>query len=123
MWGFAQLILDKGNDSEVISYPQNNQVVTSSRYVARNFAREQRSVLRDIDNLIQDGGAQDCADLFYETDYIHEQNKKEYREYLMNRDGFTLLMHQNPILDFDLKFFCCFLPNLSMTPQVRAFFE
>lgn len=73
-------------------FMQNNQVVTSSRYVARDFAREHRSVLRDIDNLIQVGGAQNCADLFYETTYIHEQNKQKYREYLMNRDGFTLLV-------------------------------
>src|SRR5699024_2698036 len=27
----------------------------------------------------------------YETTYIHPQNKQEYREFLMNRDGFTLL--------------------------------
>lgn len=30
--------------------------------------------------------------MFYKTAYIHEQNKQEYPMYLMNRDGFTLLV-------------------------------
>src|SRR5690625_7109033 len=45
-----------------------------------------------IDNMIKSDAVQDSTTLFYETTYVHEQNKQEYREYLMNRDGFTLLV-------------------------------
>lgn len=69
---------------------QEGNLVVSSREVAENFDKEHRGVLRDLDNL-KEGVAQNWADLFYETTYIHEQNKQEYREVLMNRDGFTLL--------------------------------
>ena len=29
--------------------------------------------------------------MFYNSSYVHPQNGQEYPEYLMNRDGFTLL--------------------------------
>ena len=70
----------------------NDQVVTSSRNVARDFEKGHREVLRAIDNIIKSGAVQDCTTLFHETTYVHEQNKQEYRQYLMNRDGFTLLV-------------------------------
>lgn len=69
---------------------KDGNLVVSSREVARNFEKEHRGVLRDLDNL-KEGVAQNWADLFYESSYIHEQNKQEYREILMNKDGFTLL--------------------------------
>ncbi len=69
----------------------NGQLLVSSREVAKNFDKEHRSVLRDIDSLIADGVAQNCADLFIVTTYEHKQNKQVYREYLLTRDGFTLL--------------------------------
>lgn len=71
-------------------FKNNDQVVTSSRNIARDFGKKHQHVLRDIDNL--KGDVQNWTDLFYETTYIHEQNKQEYRQYLMNRDGFTLLV-------------------------------
>lgn len=69
---------------------QNNQAVTSSRMVAKVFDKSHKHVLDSIDNIIE-GVAENWATLFHETTYIHEQNKQEYRMYLMNRDGFTLL--------------------------------
>ena len=69
---------------------ENNQMVVSSLEIARNFGKEHKHVTRDIRNL--KGGVQNWADLFYETTYIHEQNKQEYPMYLMNRDGFSLLV-------------------------------
>lgn len=71
-------------------FTKNDQVVTSSRNVARDFDKKHQHVLRDVDNL--KGVIQNWTDLFYETTYTHDQNKQEYREYLMNRDGFTLLV-------------------------------
>src|SRR5690625_7782264 len=71
-------------------FVNNDRVVTSSRNVARDFNKKHQHVLRDIDNM--KGVVQNWTDLFYETTYVHEQNKQEYRQYLINREGFTLLV-------------------------------
>jgi Rha family phage regulatory protein len=71
-------------------FKNNDQVVTSSRNVARDFDKKHKHVLDSIDSM--KGVAENWATLFYETTYIHEQNKQEYRQFLMNRDGFTLLV-------------------------------
>lgn len=68
---------------------ENDRMLVSSLEVAKNFGKNHRDVMRDIRNLKE--GAQNCADLFYESTYVHEQNKQKYPMYLMNRDGFTLL--------------------------------
>ncbi|MDU4960165.1 MAG: Rha family transcriptional regulator [Sporomusaceae bacterium] len=69
---------------------QNGQAVVSSRQVAENFSKNHRDVLEAIREII--GSAENSATpMYYETTYIHPQNKQEYPEYLMNRDGFTLL--------------------------------
>ena len=69
---------------------ENEQPITTSRNVAENFEKNHRDVLKAIDEL-KDGVAQNFADLFHETTYTHEQNKQQYREYYMTKDGFTLL--------------------------------
>lgn len=70
-------------------FTRNNQVVTSSRNVARDFGKEHHNVVKAIEGIVKNN---DTPNMFYETTYIHEQNKQEYRQYLMNRDGFTLLV-------------------------------
>lgn len=72
-------------------FKNNNEVVTSSRNVARDFNKTHKDVLESIDRIIK-GVAENTASLFYETTYIHDQNKQKYRQFLMNRDGFTLLV-------------------------------
>lgn len=67
------------------------ELVVSSREVAKNFGKEHKHVLRDIDNIKLDGVAQNWAGLFIENEYQHEQNKQSYREYLITKDGFALL--------------------------------
>lgn len=81
----------------------DGQVVVSSRQIAENFEKEHFNVLRDIETLIKGiiknedtpnnkkGVAEKSADLFIESEYQHPQNKQWYKEYLMTRDGFTLL--------------------------------
>lgn len=71
-------------------FTKNDQVVTSSRNVARDFNKRHSHVMDAINEI--KGATENSADLFYQTTYIHEQNKQEYKEYLMNRDGFTLLV-------------------------------
>ena len=68
---------------------QDGNLVVSSREVAENFDKNHQHVLRDVDNLKRD--VQNWTDLFIPSIYTHEQNKQEYREYLLTRDGFTLL--------------------------------
>lgn len=69
---------------------RNQQAVTTSLQVAATFNKNHRDVLAAIDGL-KEGVAENYADLFYEDSYIHPQNKQEYRQIIMNRDGFTLL--------------------------------
>lgn len=70
---------------------KNKQVVTSSRQVAEVFGKRHDVVLRAIEDKRDNLTAEKYGDLFYETKYVHPQNKQEYKEILMNRDGFTLL--------------------------------
>lgn len=68
---------------------ENDQMLVSSLEIAKNFGKNHQHVMRDIRNLRE--GVQNWTDLFYESTYVHEQNKQQYPMYLMNRDGFTLL--------------------------------
>ena len=66
----------------------NNQVVVSSRQVADNFEKEHKVVLRSIKEIL---AVQNCATkFFYESTFTNRG--KQYPEYLMNRDGFSLLV-------------------------------
>lgn len=69
---------------------ENNQPITTSRNVAENFDKQHKHVLEAIDELTE-GLAENSANLFYETEYVHPQNKRTFREIYMTKDGFTLL--------------------------------
>ena len=72
---------------------QDGVLAVSSREVAENFEKRHDHVTRDISKLIEDmGSPQNWGNLFIASDYIHEQNKQPYREYLLTRDGFSLLV-------------------------------
>lgn len=67
---------------------RDNKIVVSSREIAENFEKEHSKVLRAIRNL-------ECSSEFRqanfgESSYYNEQNKQQ-PEYLITRDGFTLL--------------------------------
>lgn len=57
--------------------------------VAEDFGKEHRFVCRDIDNLI----VQNCTlkNMFIESSYKTDRGRT-YREYLLTRDGFSLLV-------------------------------
>lgn len=67
---------------------ENEQPITTSRNVAENFDKNHRDVLRDIRNLTAHNDA--MKNMFYETSYKNSRGQ-EYPEFLMNKDGFTLL--------------------------------
>ncbi len=69
----------------------NNQAVVSSRQIAENFGKEHGKVIRSIEDILGQANFGDTP-MFFGTTYVHEQNKQEYPEYLMNRDGFSLLV-------------------------------
>ena len=66
----------------------NNQVVVSSRQVAENFGKEHKNVLADIRTIL---AAENSATKFFRKT-MFENRGKQYPEYLMNRDGFSLLV-------------------------------
>lgn len=65
----------------------NNQVVVSSLDIAEHFGKDHKNVLRDIRDIL---AAQNRATKFYH-ETTHQNRGKDYKSYLMNRDGFSLL--------------------------------
>lgn len=66
---------------------KNNQVVVSSRQVAEKFGKQHKDVLENIRQILV--AEFSAAKFFQESTF--ENRGKQYPEYLMNRDGFTLL--------------------------------
>ena len=68
---------------------KNNQVVVSSRKIAMNFSKRDGDILRTIKGLMH--STQNCVEWFSEEKY--KDNSGKYNvEYMMNRDGFILLI-------------------------------
>lgn len=66
----------------------NNEIVVSSRQVAEHFGKEHKNVLASISDIL---AAEISATKFYhETTF--ENRGKQYPMYLMDRDGFSLLV-------------------------------
>ena len=67
----------------------DGQVVVSSRRVAEHFDKQHKHVLDAIENIKAENSA--VTPMFCETTYTAGTGKA-YKEYLMNRDGFSLLV-------------------------------
>lgn len=65
--------------------------VVSSRVVAYDFDKRHDHVLRDINNIIESNTTQNWGLLFIESQY-KASNGKLNKEYLLTRDGFSLLV-------------------------------
>lgn len=79
------------NNVQVVNHGKT--LVVHSIDVARHFGKRHDHVLRDIDNLIRDSRPHSPkvgSEMFFETSFTNSRNR-EYRAYLMTRDGFTLL--------------------------------
>lgn len=84
---------------------KDKQAVTTSLQIADSFKKQHKHVLEAIDEIR--GVAENSADLFYDGEYVHPQNKQTYRMIYMNRDGFTLLamgFTGKEALNFKLKY-------------------
>ena len=87
--------MNKYGDAQLVQV-ENEQVVTDSRKVAETFGKDHNHVMRDIRDIIKKTGSpildseNSATKFFYETTY--ENRGKQYPMYLMNRDGFSLLV-------------------------------
>lgn len=79
-------------NKEVLVKVENNQIVTDSRSVAEHFGKEHAKVIRSIEGIISETPKMASQKMFYETTYKVDGNSKSYKMYLMNRDGFSLLV-------------------------------
>ena len=73
---------------EALVKVENNQIVTDSRSVAEHFGKQHKNVLQTIENLAAENPA--TKFLFQITTF--EIRGQQYPMFLMNRDGFSLLV-------------------------------
>lgn len=92
-----------------ITFDENHQQpVVSSLQIAEDFGKQHKHVLESIENIKAENSA--VTELFYETTYKAGTGKK-YKMYLMNRDGFSLLVMGftgKDALDWKLKYIKAF---------------
>jgi Rha family phage regulatory protein len=74
---------------DLITINQNGQPVASSRDIAEHFEKNHNHVLRDIDTLKKD--VSNFGQMFFDVE-IPDSYGRPQRAYLMNRDGFSLLV-------------------------------
>ena len=75
--------------TDIILSTQNGEPVASSRQIAENFEKRHDHVIRDIDTIKKD--VPNFGEMFFETETPDSYGRPQ-RTYLMNRDGFSLLV-------------------------------
>lgn len=70
---------------------KDGKAVVSSRVVAEDFGKKHKHVLDTIGNYIKELNTSDFSDLFIESEY-KATNGKMNKEYLLTRDGFSLVV-------------------------------
>ena len=108
---------------------RNEEALTDSLIVAEMFGKEHSKVMRAIENL-EEGlpKSGDTPRLFCKTWYKHPQNGERYAKYLMNRDGFSLLVMGftgKKALEWKLKYIDAFnkMEKVIMERQTDAWLE
>lgn len=105
--------------TDIILSTQNGEPVVSSRQIAENFGKEHKNVIQAVTNLVAENSA--AKSMFYETTF--ENRGKQYPMYLMNRDGFSLLVMGftgKAALEWKLKYIQAFneMEKKLATPQM-----
>ena len=106
--------------TDIILSTQNGEPVASSRQIAENFGKEHRNVMRDVDSLKKD--VLNFEQMFFETETPDSYGRPQ-RTYLMNRDGFSLLVMGftgKAALEWKLKYIQAFneMEKKLRTPQM-----
>ena len=105
----------------------NNQIITDSRRVAEAFGKEHKNVIRSISEILV--AQKSATKFFYETE--HEYRGQKFPMYLMNRDGFSLLVmgfNGKKALEWKVKYIEAFnemekqltVPKLAPNPHYRT---
>lgn len=99
---------DKKPMESGLVHVENEQIVTDSRSIAEHFGKRHADVLESIENIKTENSV--VTSMFYETSY-KAGTGKSYKMYLMNRDGFSLLVMGftgKKALDWKLKYIAAF---------------
>jgi len=91
----AQYKIKKENEylEEIILRELNGRAMANSRGIAEKFNKRHDHVIRDIRKIAdQLGSPQNWGRLFEEAEYTNEQNNQIYKEFLLTRDGFSLVV-------------------------------
>ncbi|MCI9110191.1 Rha family transcriptional regulator [uncultured Clostridium sp.] len=80
------------NTLDIIKINNDEVVVVSSRKVAEDFGKEHAKILRSIEGYISENPILASQSYFIESDYKTNGNNRTYKEYLLTRDGFSLLV-------------------------------
>lgn len=106
--------------NEIILSTQNGEPVASSRQIAESFGKEHKHVLTAIRQILV--AENSATKFFHETAF--EYRGQKFPEYLMNRDGFTLLamgFTGKAALEWKLKYIAAFNAmekQLAQRPQL-----
>lgn len=106
--------------NEIILSTQNGEPVASSRQVAENFGKEHKHVLATVRQILV---AENSATKFFHKTTFEYRGQK-FPEYLMNRDGFSLLVMGftgKAALEWKLKYIAAFNEmekKLAQRPQL-----
>lgn len=78
-------------------YLKNDEAVCDSLQVAEKFHKRHDKLVSEIERMYPGLIGRGCAQngghpMFIKTTYIHHQNNQSYPKYIMNRDGFSLLV-------------------------------
>ncbi|WP_455631575.1 Rha family transcriptional regulator [Megamonas sp.] len=84
-----ELNLFENNSENSLVEIIGNKIVVSSRQVAEHFNKRHDNVLQTIKNNLLN--FKEITNWFYETSYTDDKGRV-YPEYLMNKDGFSLLV-------------------------------
>lgn len=94
--------------SDIILSAQNGQAVVSSRDIAKHFGREHKNILAAIREILV--AEKSATKFFYESSF--EYRGQTFPEYLMNRDGFTLVVmglnNTEKVIEWKLKYIQAF---------------
>ncbi|MDK4472298.1 Rha family transcriptional regulator [Fusobacterium necrophorum] len=91
---------------------KNDIYVVSSRVIAKELGKEHNRVLKDIDKILESSDLSfqvleksDLTSLIIPSTYKVKGQRREYKEYLLTKDGFTLYMFNiQGYLDFKMAY-------------------
>ena len=82
-------------EEKLIQIKKNHKdlgLVVSSRVIAQGLGKRHDHVIRDLENILQNSETPNLGPLLISSSCKVEGQKREYKEYLLTKDGFTLYM-------------------------------